>query len=61
MPVSGSELGSLRQGGNEPFGSRLEPGARLNAFILLPLPGEAPEGRAEAPPIGHPVHPRKRI
>ena len=32
--------------GNEPFGSRSEPGAHLIASILrLPL-GEAPEGRA---------------
>jgi hypothetical protein len=32
--------------GNEPFGSRPEPGIRLFAPILLLTPGEVPEGRA---------------
>ncbi len=32
--------------GNEPFGSRAEPGAHLTALILLSPPGEVPEGRA---------------
>jgi hypothetical protein len=32
--------------GNEPFGSRPEPGAYLTASILQSLPGEVPEGRA---------------
>ena len=32
--------------GNEPFGSRPEPGTYLIAPILLSLPGEVPEGRA---------------
>jgi hypothetical protein len=32
--------------GNEPFGSRPEPGACLIASILVSPPGEAPEGRA---------------
>jgi len=32
--------------GNEPFGSRPEPGAYLIALILLLPPGEVPEGRA---------------
>ena len=32
--------------GNEPFGSRPEPGAYLITFILLLPPGEVPEGRA---------------
>ena len=34
--------------GNEPFGSRAEPGAQLIASILLLPPGEVPEGRARA-------------
>ena len=38
-----SSAGSL---GNEPFGSRSEPGARWIASILLLTPGETPEGRA---------------
>jgi hypothetical protein len=33
--------------GNEPFGSRPEPGACLIALILRLQPGEVPEGRAE--------------
>jgi hypothetical protein len=32
--------------GNEPFGSRSEPGARLIASILLSPHGEVPEDRA---------------
>jgi len=32
--------------GNEPFGSRPEPGAYLIASTLLSPPGEVPEGRA---------------
>jgi UPF0716 family protein affecting phage T7 exclusion len=32
--------------GNDPFGSRLEPGTYLIASILLLTPGEVPEGRA---------------
>ena len=32
--------------GNEPFGSRPEPGSRLIASILLLQPGEVPEGKA---------------
>ncbi len=32
--------------GNDPFGSRPEPGAHLIAPILLLPPGEVPEGRA---------------
>jgi len=32
--------------GNEPFGSRPEPGAKVLASILLLSPGEVPEGRA---------------
>ena len=46
VPASG--LGSLRQGGNEPFGSRPEPGALLIASILLLPHGEVPEGPAGA-------------
>ena len=37
---------SHRFSGNEPFGSRSEPGSRLLASILLSPPGEVPEGRA---------------
>jgi hypothetical protein len=47
--------------GNDPFGSRPEPGASLIAPILLLPPGEVPEGRARVHPIGHSVHPRRRI
>jgi hypothetical protein len=32
--------------GNDPFGSRPEPGAQLIASILRSPPGEVPEGRA---------------
>jgi hypothetical protein len=32
--------------GNEPFGSRPEPGTYLTALSLRLLPGEVPEGRA---------------
>jgi hypothetical protein len=41
-----SELGSPRQGGNDPFGSRPEPGTLVIASILHLPPGEVPEGRA---------------
>ena len=34
---------------NDPFGSRLEPGAELTASILLSSPGEVPKGRAKFP------------
>jgi hypothetical protein len=46
--LSGKGLGELFSGlcGNEPFGSRPEPGAYLIASILLLPPGEVPEGRA---------------
>ena len=36
----------VREPGNDPFGSRPEPGAYLIASILLLPPGEVPEGRA---------------
>ena len=34
--------------GNEPFGSRPEPGTQLFAPILQLPPGEVPEGKAES-------------
>jgi hypothetical protein len=37
---------SHRFSGNEPFGSRPEPGTNLIALILRSPPGEVPEGRA---------------
>ena len=46
---------------NEPFGSRSEPGIRMTRKTHRPPPGEIPEGRARAHPIGHLAHPRKRI
>ena len=39
---------SLDRSSNEPFGSRPDPGAHLNASILLPPHGEVPEGPAGA-------------
>jgi hypothetical protein len=39
-------LSYLRTSGNEPFGSRPEPGTRVLASILQLTPGEVPEGRA---------------
>ena len=45
--IGGSVVSSSpRAPGNEPFGSRQEPGIFLIAYFLLPPPGEVPEGRA---------------
>jgi hypothetical protein len=41
-----SKLRSISNSRNEPFCSRPEPGAYRIASILLPTPGEVPEGRA---------------
>ena len=41
-----SVLLQTRNFGNEPFGSRPEPGGFLIALILLSPPGEVPKGRA---------------
>jgi hypothetical protein len=49
----------LGRGGNDPFGSRPEPGARLISPILLLPHGEAPEGRAKFTK-SIPVHARER-
>ena len=47
MPEKGLPLELLPDlCGNEPFGSRPEPGIQLIALILQLLPGEVPEGRA---------------
>ena len=45
MPLDFS-ISDFRFFGNEPFGSRPEPGTYLLALILLLPPGEVPEGRA---------------
>jgi hypothetical protein len=59
LTVKDDECGSQKEGGgtsaawgNEPFGSRPEPGTYLIASILLSPPGEIPEGRADALPMG---------
>ena len=38
-----------KSAGNEPFGSRSEPGIRMTRNIHLRSPGEIPEGRARTP------------
>jgi hypothetical protein len=48
-----------RFSGNEPFGSRSEPGIQKTREIHWPIPGEIPEGRAGAPPKRPPSRPAK--
>jgi hypothetical protein len=46
MPILSSEISSLRQGGNEPFGSRPEPWIQTVGLVGRDFHGEAPKGRA---------------